>query len=76
MAPFSLLGRILGALGLSWAFLGCLLAVLAGFCASWGAPGSILEGLGDVFGASEAYFSKVLGAYGDAFRTSSIYAKT
>ena len=76
LAPFFALGRFLGTLGLSWAFLGCLLAVLAGFCASWGAPGSILEGLGDVFGASEARFSWVSDAYGHAFRTSSRYAKT
>ena len=54
----------------SWALLGRvvrfllrLLLLLAGFCASWNAPGSILEGFGWVLEPPGACFSRFLRAY-------------
>ena len=76
LALFFGFGRFCSAICVSCAFLDRLLAFLADFCMPWGAPGSILEGLGNVFGASEAYIFKVLGAHAHAYRTSSGYAKT
>ena len=40
-----------------------LLLLLAGFCASWNAPGSILEGFGWVLEPPGACFSRFLRAY-------------
>ena len=76
LRSWALLGASWALLGLSCAFLDRLLAFLADFCMPWGAPGMILEGLGNVFGPSGAYIFKVLGAYAHAYRTSSGYAKT
>ena len=57
LALFFALERSWALLGRSWRFLLRLLSLLAGFFASWNAPGSILEGFGEV----QAWFSRLQG---------------